>query len=1294
MFKLLSLCLVTTLLLFGYTSFAQDSFEIVGKLTWGDLGLSRSSSDSQSLSFENSVLDPAFLGLPTRYHEYKISSSYKEANFILTDAEYAPLNEKLLSLNQKRILENEVIIKSRVTKGREEKFVSAAILPFRINPTSGNLERLISYSGTLTLNNNRTTSSGRTTVDSSILGQGEWYKIAVGRDGVYRIDYNLLEELGVDVANLNPQNINLYGNGGELLPFENWEPRSDDLIKNNIYVSADGSDSFSLGDFILFYGKGHEKWRLEQGTNTPDRFKHINHYYSDSAYYYLRVDDELPQRIPDISSSESHTHTVNRFQDYRVIENDLTNLNKSGRSFYGEHFDINLSYSFTFDIPNVIQDTAILHMQTVARSNGAASTFTASIAGVQLEVTPNPTSTGATANVANVESDFLKFVPNSNDLGISVTFAPAASGAEGWLDFLELNVTRDLKMSGNQMIFRDTAKVQEGNIGLFEISNASLIHEVWDVTDFTQSRRIEIEAEGDLATFKMPTDTIRQYISFTNSNYLIPRAVGQVENQNLHALEDIDMVILSSPLLVAESQEIATIHEEEGLNVVVVTPMQVYNEFSSGNPDVTGIKMFMKHLYEKAEGDADLLPQYLLIMGDGAYTGNKSVNSSNSFAVITYQSANSVSPTGSFVSDDYFAFLDPDESEEYGDKLDVGVGRIPAESNQEATDYIEKLRIYISENTSIDGDAFCLGDEALSPYGPWRNDIVLVADDQDGNGVPNESSHMTHSDQYADSIYAKYNDFNVIKIYLDAYQQESTPGGERYSAAAEAIKQRVQNGALLVQYTGHGGEKGWSHERVLDIPTIQAWTNINKLPVFMTATCELARFDDPSFKSAGEVLVMNPTGGAIAMLTTTRIVFSAANHSLAKAFYLKCFEDEVDPDIRLGDISRFTKNHEGVPNSSNKRNFTLLGDPALKMSYPKFDVFTTHMNDVEITEVPDTVKSLQEVSVKGYVGTTDGTLITEFNGFVYPTVYDKRSEVVTLNNDVDGIDYEFEMFKNVIYKGKASVSNGEFEFNFIIPKDINYNFGEGRISYYAVAGNADAHGHSEKFIIGGSLDGVELNTVGPDINLFLNDTTFVYGGITNESPLILAKVFDENGINTVGNGIGHDITATIDEQTDDQIVLNDFYEADLNTYQSGDVRYQLTGLSEGTHNLKVKVWDVHNNSSEAYTEFVVASSGGLALDHVLNYPNPFTTRTEFFFEHNQACEVLDVRIQVFTISGKVVKTIDRVVYSEGFRSSPIEWDGKDDFGDKIGKGVYVYRVHVQTPEGQKAEQFEKLVMLN
>ncbi|MFT6411853.1 MAG: hypothetical protein ACJA15_002685 [Flavobacteriales bacterium] len=352
------------------------------------------------------------------------------------------------------------------------------------------------------------------------------------------------------------------------------------------------------------------------------------------------------------------------------------------------------------------------------------------------------------------------------------------------------------------------------------------------------------------------------------------------------------------------------------------------------------------------------------------------------------------------------------------------------------------------------------------------------------------------------------------------------------------------------------------------------------------------------------------------------------------------------------------------------------------------------MNGVEMNTLePDTVRSLQQVTFKGFVGDANGVKLTDFNGFVYPTVFDKISNVTTLNNDGGVQPFEFKLFKNIIYKGKASAVNGDFEFTFIIPRDIAYNFGTGRVSYYAVAGSQDAHGHSEEFVIGGALDGAELNEVGPEVNLFLNDSTFVFGGITSEDPILFARVFDENGINTVGSGIGHDLKAIIDGESNAPIVLNDFYEADLDTYQRGSIRYQLTDLTEGTHNLSLKVWDVHNNSSESYTEFVVANSSELALDHVLNYPNPFTTRTQFMFEHNQACAFLDVQVQVFTVSGKIVKNINRIVRSEGFRGEPIEWDGLDDFGDQIGKGVYVYRVKVVTPEGQTAEKFEKLVIL-
>ncbi|MEY3397512.1 MAG: hypothetical protein RL220_106 [Bacteroidota bacterium] len=403
--------------------------------------------------------------------------------------------------------------------------------------------------------------------------------------------------------------------------------------------------------------------------------------------------------------------------------------------------------------------------------------------------------------------------------------------------------------------------------------------------------------------------------------------------------------------------------------------------------------------------------------------------------------------------------------------------------------------------------------------------------------------------------------------------------------------------------------------------------------------------------------------------------------------------DEVgDPHLNLGKINMLTKN--GVPNAnSSKPNFSLLGDPMLRMAYPKYEVYTTQINGVDLEVFTDTLKSLQEVEFKGFVGDVEGNKLDDFNGFIYPTVFDKESYVSTQNND-GGVVQNYYTFDKVIYKGKASVINGDFSFRFVVPYDINYAVDSGRVSYYAVAGSNDGHGFNQSFLIGSSLEGAELNSEGPQIDLYMNDTTFVSGGITNTQPIFLARLEDDNGINTVGNGIGHDLVAILDGNTQSPINLNDFYEAALDTYKKGEIRYQLPQLSEGTHNIRLKAWDVHNNSSQSDLDFVVAGGAEIALSHVLNYPNPFSTYTEFFFEHNQACELLDVRIQIFTVGGKLVKSLIQQVRNEGFRTAPIPWDGRDDFGDKIGRGVYVYKVEVRNETGDTAEKFEKLVILN
>jgi hypothetical protein len=1249
-------------------------------------------------SFDGAVPSSQFENLPAIVHKQELKKFGRIAgvNIAVVNSTTTRISATIAQSTQ---LKNNWQINARITDARGKPYLIVEVIPLR--KTTFGIEKLIEADLIIEWEPGPKPSSRMLEfAEQSALSEGTWYKIAISRDGVYKIDKNTFNQLGVDINNLSPQSINVYGNGGGLLPASNLEPRFDDLQKCAVFFQGEADNIFQDNDFILFYGKGADSWNRALDSETGrNRWRHDKHYYSDSAYYFIRIDDTEPLRIqPSTPIDLPASHIVNQFQDYQFIETDLYNIGRTGREFYGEQYDVNTTGTYNFSMPNLVSQTeALLEANLVVRSLGGASNWDINVSGNSAQTSPVSTGDGVLSAVATAERLSIPFTPNGSSVTVNLQFNKYSNTAEviGWVDYLRLNATRSLSMSGSQMRFRDTLSVGPGNVGLFQISNASSISQVWDISDFINPRIMEISTSENLVEFKSSTSELKEFIAFANSGYLVPSSKGAVSNQNLHGLSDIDYVIVAAPAHRTAAENLAEIHVGLGTSTIVVSQQEIFNEFSCGNPDVTAIRMLMKMLYDRAQGDTERMPQNLLLFGDGDFGNNKGLEAFNGSNVILYETSESLSPAWSAVSDDYFVFLSDDDDESSSNLLDAGVGRIPATDATEGSTYVDKVRTYISQNTTSNGAAGCLGEAAQSPYGAWRNALTFVADDQDGNGGPTEQIHLEDADSLSNLVKKRYPEYDVIKIYMDAYRQESTPGGERYPDGEEAIRNRVQNGSLLVTYLGHGGERGWAHERILDLNTIGSWTNKFKLPVFLTATCELARYDDPGVNSAGEILVMNPYGGAIAMLTTTRVVFAGSNMEMDLAFFDAALENDNISNLTLGTINMLTKN--GVnPSNSSKPNFSLLGDPALRMSYPKYEVVTTAINDIPIELFSENLKALQEVKFSGYVADASGNKLTDYNGFVYPTVFDKVTRVYTQNNDFNGssgVVQQYDVFNKNIFKGKASVRNGDFQFEFVVPFDINYVVDTARVSYYTVAGDLDGHGYSNKFRIGGSLSGAELNRVGPEINLYLNDTLFVSGGISDTRPILLARLKDENGINTVGNGIGHDLTAVIDNDTQHPIILNEYYETDLDTYKSGEVRFQLPELSEGNHSLSLKAWDVHNNSSTNSIDFVVADNSTIALDHVLNYPNPFTTHTDFMFEHNQVCTSLDVRIQIFTVSGKLIKTIREEVLQDGYRSRPIPWNGTDDFGDRIGKGVYVYRLEVRNEEGQLAEHYEKLVIL-
>ena len=1214
----------------------------------------------------------------------------------LSDMAFAELSEEERMATENLLISNTIQVEIDAYTERKQSFARLSFVPLRRNQLTGQVEKLISYN----LRYREVSSFGQKSISSpayassSELNSGNWYKVAVSRDGIHRITYNDLQEMGMDVDALDPRRLNVYGNGGGMLPQANASFRHDDLVQNAIEVVGEADGRFDAGDYILFYAQGPHPW--VQDSASCGLFRHKFNVYSDRAYYFITSDRGMGRRVASQSgSTDSPTHTVTTFTDYQFHEADNMNLLKSGREWYGEEFDIQTSYSFDFGFSNVLQgEQGFLTSRVLAKSFTGSTSFSFSLnGGSSVETVSVPLVTGGYNRNAEDEIICTPVQFGSGNTNVTINYSKGASNpsAVGWLDYLEIILKRNLSMAGGQMGFRDLNSVGPGNKARFQISNSNGSVRVWEVTDPTNVGQVELDLQASVANFTVGSDSLRQFVAFNGSVYYGVESQGHVGNQNLHGLAQADMMIVAHPNFISEAERLANFHEQNQTNpltVHIVTPQQIYNEYSSGAQDITAIRDFIRMFYVRSTSWQDM-PRYLLLFGDASYDYKDRLPDNTNY-VPTYESVESLTPTISYASDDYFGLLDADEgawASSANDALDIGIGRFVVRTADDARTVVDKIYRYEElDIADLNIGHVCENGEASVVSPDWRNRITFIADDEDGN------MHLNQADQLAELVDTMYPEYNIDKIYFDSYVQESTPGGQRYPEVTIDVNNTVQRGALLINYTGHGGELGLSHERVLGIADINSWTNFSNLAVFVTATCEFTRYDDPSRISAGELVHLNPNGGGIALFTTSRLVYSAPNFTLNKNFYLNLLEEQPWGPPTMGDVIRMTKVASG--GSVNNRNFSLIGDPAQRLAYPLHNVETLTINGDNVGALTDTLSALELVTVTGRMKNRNGQPMTDFNGIVYPTVFDKAATVSTLANDPSSTVKTFKLQKNIIYKGKASVTDGAFSFSFVVPRDIAYNYGIGRISYYAEGDDTNANGYFEEFVIGGSSDDVVLDENGPEVHIFMNDESFAFGGTTDENPKLLALVVDSNGVNTVGNGIGHDITAVLDDNSNNTIKLNDFYQADLDSYQSGKVVYPFSSLTEGTHNLRFKIWDVYNNSSEAYTEFVVAESAQLALNHVLNYPNPFTTRTSFHFEHNQPCNSLDVMVQIFTVSGKLVKTIHESMICDGFRNDPIEWNGLDDYGQKIGRGVYVYNLKVSTPDGQNAEQVEKLVILN
>lgn len=1260
----------------------KDTEQII--LNWTIPVIGTNNEDLPVLKFEGASYRLSQTVLPF-YSVSKPSNIGDEIPSIeLLNQQFEKLGEAELKTNVAGITNTEITIRTSVVFSRKKPHLEVTFIPIRKNPSTGTYEKLISatlaykYTG----NNNRVAFPQLNSfASSSVLASGDWFKIALTNDGIYKVTYSFLRNMGVESNSMQLGNIRLYGNGGGMVPQLNFSTRYDDLQENSIeVVDANLNGQFDQSDYFLFYGQGPDRWNYNTSDN---RYHHQRNIYSDSAYYFITFSAAgAPKRINKINSlaSSPTDRLVNSFTDYAFNEKNDYNFIKSGREWYGESFDLNASQQYSFNFPNIITDSlAYIKSSVIGRtpdgqpSVAASSRFNVKYNNITIiNHVVSEVGTDQLSDFARPSELTATFNPVSSTVAVNYEFQPYNSQSNGWLNYIELNVKRNLVFSGTEFYFRDY-HTSTSNID-FVMSSGSNGVSIWNISDpfniFEQS--FVVPQTGKLNFITAPsTNGASEFIAFTKDAYKLPYASGMVANQNLHALPAADYLIIANTEFLPEAERLADFHRTvSNLRVNVASTSTIYNEFSSGKKDVSAIRDFAKMFYDRALVTTDI-PRYLLLFGDASYDYKNRISDNTDF-VPTYEGDNSLSVLSSYATDDFFGFMDNNEGDfSLSGKVDIGIGRFPVKSINEGKAMVDKVITYSTSGNSND-----------TRLGDWRNVLCFIADDKDG------ITHIGQSERVLNNIVTTHPEYNIDKINIDAYQRVSTPGGKRYPEVNDAISRRVEKGALLINYTGHGGEVGWAHEQILTIPMINSWHNLNNLPAFVTATCEFSRYDDPQRISAGELVLLNPKGGAIGLYTTARVAFVSTNESLNTSFVRHLFDPINGEMPRMGDIYRLTKfDNAGV------ENFVLLGDPALRLAYPKYKIKTTAILNTTTQQNADTLQGLSRITVKGKVTDAAGQPLTTFNGVVYPTIFDKEVSINTLQNDPESGPYTFKLRKNIIYRGKASVINGDFSCSFIVPKDIGYQYGSGRLSYYAQNGTEDAMGYDENFSIGGlNASGINDDN-GPKIKLYMNSDDFVFGGLTNNQPDIYAVLDDSSGINTVGNGIGHDITATLDGDQKNLFILNDYYESDLDNFQKGSVRYPMENISAGRHTLELKAWDINNNSTKVSTEFVVAESAELALQHVLNYPNPFTTHTTFMFEHNKPGISMWVQVQVFTVTGKLVKTLDKYLVNEGFRNYSLEWDGRDDFGDRIGKGVYIYRVKVKTADGETADKFERLVVL-
>lgn len=1218
---------------------------------------------------------------PAYYNEViPLEEDYNDYRYEVTldYPEYKQLTAKETKdvANWAESLSSEPLVTTNVTVSRKKGFLDVSFIP--IVKRGNTCYKLMSFKmkihrrPQLIKRNSALKSSSSRYVENSVLAQGRWVKIGITADGVYRLTPSDLQKMGFrDVSR-----VKLFGYGGHVQDEKiNADTDFDDLEEVPLYRDQRG---------VLFYGKGLVSWSAPDASG---KSTHRSNTYANQACYFL-TEGDAPLSIRVGNEGVTATERLTTVPSNTLYKKEEYSWYSAGRTFY-ESFNYASSNTRSYlleTIDAVPSDPAQLTISFSANSSSAFSVTPTVNGEQQTKFTIAKVPSSYYAAMETTKTYQVKSLLKKDNSGTQVILT-SKQGVDARLSYIELNYVRHLKLTTPCLSFRHH---KSGKANFVINTNGRAHVQLWRL-----GRRGEPMAEmkGVLqgTTYTVPVDdATREYVAVdVDADYPSPTYVGEISNQNLHALSFADMVIIipASGELYAQAERLAEAHRAmDGMRVHVVRADMVYNEFSSGTPDATAYRRMMKMFYDRATNESDM-PRYLLLFGDGVWDNRMLTSATRGLEpnqyLLCYESQNSLSHTSSYVMEDYFGLLDDGEGASLKEnKVDLGIGRFPVTSERQAQIMVDKTIEYMQNKNA----------------GPWKNVICVMGDDGDNN------QHLEMAEEIAQLVEKHHPEMQVNRILWDAYKRVSTTTSNTYPGVEADVKKQMDEGCLIMNYMGHGNPRSLSHEQAILLDDFNQFTS-NKVPLWFTAACDVSPFDMIE-DNIGERAVLHPTGSAIAFVGTTRTVYATQN-SMINRHYIRYAlgKDENGKRYSIGDALRLAKlvllnsdrNNPDKDRTENKLHYVLLGDPALVLGMPEYKVVVESINGIPVkgTNVTTDFKAGSMAEVAGYITDESGVELSDYSGVISTSVYDSESLITCLNNDGQS-DEQFTYLTRDkrLYLGSDSVRQGRFSITFPIPMDIKYSGENGRIVLYAIDNERkrEANGYSEKVLVGGTDNELLGDKDGPAITAYLNREDFVWGGKVNSTPYFVAKLEDKSGINTTGTSVGHDLELVIDNNPMTTYVLNSNYVNELGDYSKGQLAFVIPHLETGKHTLTFRAWDTMNNSSSVTFDFFVDASLAPEMISMTCSENPAREQTTFFVHYDRPGTECAFKLEVFDFSGRTLWShTEKGTTANGIY--PVRWNLTTSSGMPLPTGVYLYRVSLMSGETKAVSRTNKIVIL-